>query len=123
MTTTDDQWLDLFAIKHLTENLFISKNSIYCPVIRDENIPRTPGGWLSLTLEEWPRQDEDDDEFPDFCSDMLYIMPRETVKRLVDTSVEQTRVLGSLDSVWLTGCSQVKLFTVVHKYIAINIMT
>ena len=99
--TSDDQWLDLFAIQHLIGTLFVSKSSIYCPVIRNEPIDRSSRGMFSVTKDDWPAHD--DDIFPDFCSDMLYIMSVDTAAMIVESASHADQVLGTLDSVWVTG--------------------
>ena len=99
--TTDDQFLDLFAIEHLVRYVH-DLESVYCHVVRREVIQRSPHSLYYVTEAEWPHE-AGSGVFPDFCSDQLYILPMAAVSRLMVVSLNQTRILGALDSVWVTG--------------------
>ena len=40
-----------------------------------------------MTKDDWPVEDDDDDDvFPDFCSDLLYIMSVDTAAMIVEAA-------------------------------------
>ena len=97
--TSDDVFLDIFSLLQLKQLIPLKKPVIFCPIVKNELIDRTNTSPYSVAG-DWSPEEE---RFPEFCSDLVYVMTPSAVDSILISSTLHEKTLHHLDNVWVTG--------------------